>query len=525
MTKKNWSFPRRRESISDADGSPPSRGRHSVASERQTLFFWLFILLHTVFWTLGPWLTRNTLPHDTLESITWGMQWQWGYNKHPFLAAWLTAGISELFHAVEWPVYLLAQLAVAATMIATWQLARKILPAAHAIVAVLALDGVLYYNINSFNFTPDTLQSPLWSLLTLFFYQATKTQQIRYWLLTGMMIALSIMTKYQVAMLLLPMMLFCLVNKQARSGLFSIGPCLAIAVVLLLVSPHLFWLWQHDFITIRYALGAPYGLVQNNSPVFCLFHYLVNCLAYVSGVFLLFWPFYGKRTSHWTMTRFDEQFLFFAGFGPCFLTALFCLLNGDNIPARWSTPYFFLTGILLMAWLRPDVSKQQFKQFAITLVILSSLLWSVRMGTIMSHSNVRSDAYLPNKAIAAKLERIWHQHYATPLSYVGGAHYLVGTTIPYITNRPTAYFSWDPEENPWLDEEDLAKHGGVFVWDVGLNYFWDGYSLKLNTLPKEIKQRFPNLIILGTYTFYRSTPEATPVTIGVALLPPAGILS
>ena len=491
--------------------------------------FWLFILLHTLLWTLGPWLTRSSLPHDTLESITWGMQWQWGYNKHPFLAAWLSAGIRDVLHATEWPVYLLAQLAVSITFIATWRLARKLLLPMHAVIATMALDGVLYYNINSFNITPDSLQSPLWALLALFFYQATKTQLIRYWLATGMMIALCIVTKYQVAILLVPMILFCLTNKQARLSFFHPGLYIAMGSIFLLISPHLLWLWQHDFLTIRYALGAPYDHSKNNSHILCVLLYIIDCMAYTAGAFLVLWPFYrGRKQDVFLQTdkewnKFDKTFLFFLGLGPCILTAVFCFIHGESIPSRWSTPYFFLTGIMMMSWLKPKISSLQLKQFAISILILSGLLWGARMSTIMLHSNAKSDAFLPNKMIATQLAELWRQHYSTPLHYVGGAHYLVGAITPYMTDNPMAYFSWDLKESPWISEQDLRKKGGIFVWDEGENYFWDAFSPKLDKLPEEIKQRFPDLLLLGTYTFYRTTPILKPVLIGVALLPPKTI--
>ena len=481
-------------------------------------FFWLFIVLHTVLWTLGPWMTRASLPHDTLESITWGMQWQWGYNKHPFLAAWLSAGIRQLLNATEWPVYLLAQLAVSTTFIVTWRFARQLLPPVHAMIAALSLEGVLYYNINSFNFTPDSLQAPLWALLTLFFYQATKTQWLRYWLVTGVMTALCIITKYQVIMLLLPMMCFTLFNRQARASIVKPGLYVAIAIMLLLIYPHLVWLEKNDFVTIRYALGAPYDHIQSYSHIACLFYYVTNCVAYVAGFFLLYWPFYRYILPR-RLATFDGQFLLFIGIGPCILTAIFCFVHGEHIPTRWSTPYFFLIGVLMMAWLKPKLSATTLKQFAISLILFSGLLWGVRMSAIAFYSRMNSDAYLPNKAIALKLVELWHERYPTRLQYIAGTHYLIAATMPYMLDKPTPYFSWDLKESSWLNEVDLKQQGGIFVWDEGSNYFWDAFSANQNRLPDEIKQRFPDLIVLGSYTFNRLTPLPSAVTIGVALLP------
>ena len=103
---------------------PDTHYSSSSIYKNPSLYFWLFLMLHTLIWTLGPALIRESLPHDTLEGVTWGLQWQLGYNKHPFLTAWLCAGVTQLFGVVGWPVYLLAQLTVSLTFLAVWQLAK-----------------------------------------------------------------------------------------------------------------------------------------------------------------------------------------------------------------------------------------------------------------------------------------------------------------------------------------------------------------------------------------------------------------
>ncbi len=257
-------------------------------------FFGLFISLHTLLWTVGPALTRLSLPHDTLESITWGLQWQLGYHKHPFLTAWLCAGVSQLFATVGWPVYLLAQLAVTVTFIAVWQLAKRLLPSWHALIATLLIEGVLFYNINSDNLTPDTMQSPLWALLSLFFYQALTTQKIWPWLLTALCAALSVCTKYQVVVLLLPMLFFCCINREARASFSKPGIYLAIFTFILLIGPHLWWLAHHHFISLTYAQqSAAYYTHEKTwfSHVQQPFVFLRNSLCNIIGVFILLWPF------------------------------------------------------------------------------------------------------------------------------------------------------------------------------------------------------------------------------------------
>jgi 4-amino-4-deoxy-L-arabinose transferase-like glycosyltransferase len=473
-------------------------------------------------WTFGPYVARPSLPHDTLEGITWGLQWQWGYNKHPFLTAWLAAGAAKLLGNGDWPIYLLAQSAVAFTFIAVWQLAKKMLPALHALIATLILDGVLFYNINSFNFTSDTLQSPLWALLSLFFYQALVSQKIYYWLLTGLFTALCICTKYQVIVLLLPMLFLCLWNPTARASFIKPGIYCALFLFFLLISPHVVWLYQHDFITFTYARNSATEYTETKT-IFGIVLYpllaLANQIFNISGIFILLWPFYTKDKGPELINSFQWQFLISLGFGPTLLSFLLCMLIGDYFPPRWSTPYFFLIGIMSIAYLKPKLSRKQIMQWTISIVLFSFLLFSVRMASLTFFRRADSDAFFPNKEMALSLSKIWHQHYQVPLSYLAGSNYLVAMLTPYITDHPKPYLSWVENENPWINEAKLRKKGALFIWDEGQNYAWDKDSRENTHLPQSIVQRFPELKILPNAIFYRKS-DNYPIIIGIGLLPP-----
>lgn len=89
----------------------------------------LLCLFQVTLWSLAPNWVRHTLNSDTLEGITWGNLWQWGYDKHPPLAAWITALFSKLSDSSDLPVYFLAQLSIVIVFIAIWRLARNIYPA------------------------------------------------------------------------------------------------------------------------------------------------------------------------------------------------------------------------------------------------------------------------------------------------------------------------------------------------------------------------------------------------------------
>jgi 4-amino-4-deoxy-L-arabinose transferase-like glycosyltransferase len=465
---------------------------------------------------------RETASHDTLEGITWGLQWQLGYNKHPFLTAWLCAGVTQLFGTVGWPIYLLAQLVVSFTFYAVWKLAELILPKQHALIASLLLEGIFFYNLNSFNLTPDSMQSPLWAFLALFFYQALKTQKLGFWFATGLFAALCFCTKYQSVLLFTPMLLLCLINVQARFSFSKPGIYLALLVFFALISPHLIWLYENQFISLSYAFNVPSDYTHHTSWTNHLFfplQFIINNLFAVSGLFVLLWPFYFAKRQPLNLSTFDWQFLFFLGLGPCFLTLVLCMLTGNHFVPRWSTPYYFALGILAMAYLRPALTQQSLKQFGISLILASSLLMLGRTLSLSLLYHPHSDAFLPNAQIAKTLSQIWNQKYQKPMPYLVGSNYLVSNVIPYLADHPKPYLSWNKINNPWINEADLETKGGLFIWDEGFNFAWDRESATHTQLSQDLLQRFPQLMILPKITFYRTSNHEA-LVIGVALLPP-----
>jgi 4-amino-4-deoxy-L-arabinose transferase-like glycosyltransferase len=499
-----------------------SRSNHNRGKETTGIYFWLFVSIHTLLWTVGPYLSRHSIPHDTLESISWGLEWQLGYHKHPFLTAWLCAGVSTLF-GTGWSVYLLAQIAVSTTFFAAWQLAKKLLPAQQALIATLILEGVLFYNINSFNLTPDTLQSPLWALLALFFYQAVSTQKMGYWLLTGLTAALCIVTKYQALLLLLPLLLLCCFNPYSRISFKKPGLYAALALFLLLITPHLLWLYQHDFITLTYAEHASADYTADKTTLNHLSYplrFLANAFIEVAGTVLLLCPFYGRIREPINLNTFQWQFLLTLCLGPLLLSLLLGLITGDYFPPRWLTPYFFPFGILAVVLVKPYCTPTRLHYFSILLILFSLLLFAARICSYTLLPRAQSDAFLPNQEIAQHLEKLWHDQYHQPLAYVAGSNYLVASIVPYMHDKPEPYFSWAKDESPWINEALMKKKGALFIWDQGSNYVWDNDSKNLTSLPTPIQQRYPSLKIIPNLVFYRLSDQK-PISIGVAILPPS----
>src|SRR5471030_3159206 len=100
-----------------------------------------FLALHFAIWTVLPALLYANLPLDLIEALTYGREWQIGYDKLPQLPWWLVEIMYRLF-GVDAAYYALAQLAVSVAFAAVWMTARRLVGAAPALVAILIIDGL-----------------------------------------------------------------------------------------------------------------------------------------------------------------------------------------------------------------------------------------------------------------------------------------------------------------------------------------------------------------------------------------------
>ncbi|MES2217295.1 MAG: glycosyltransferase family 39 protein [Pseudomonadota bacterium] len=483
------------------------------------LWLYLFISVHVIAWTLVPYLTRFTLPMDAMEGTIWGQHFQWGYDKNPFLNGWLTGLALDFADQFEWGVYLFSQLSVAICFWSVWELGKKILSPLHALIAVFLLEGVQYYNLHAIDFDDNTIELSLWALTALCLYNALQKQKLRDWLLTGCFAGLGMMTKYYTAMLLLSITLFLIFNSDARRSFYKPQFYAGLCAFLLVITPHLVWLFFHDFITVNYALeriNSKSALLPhaNYSVSFAWEQFAAFIPAFVLVVLLMLGrrPWLAKpRTS---LSLFNLQFLFFIGVGPYLLTVILSALTGIKLRAGWGEPLLSLWGIILLAWLQPNITTAKFYRFMMLFFSLLAVTVTFYATTLIRAAQPSSGNF-PGKIIAATLTRQWHETQHAPLYYVGGSRWLAGNVAFYSRDKPAVFIDWDKKISPWINENDLQRKGAVFVWDT---------AQKNEPLPEVIRQRFAKLGQLQIMHFsWLRNPNAKPIVIGVAILPPDSI--
>jgi hypothetical protein len=439
--------------------------------ERPTRAFVAFALLHVAIWTALPGLLYRNLPLDLIEALTYGREWQLGYDKLPPLPWWMVEVAHNLV-GVDLAYYLMSQITVLAALTLVFVCARRIVGPAGALASVLIVDGLHYFNFTAAKFNHDVVQLPFWALAGASFHAALKTGRLVHWALLGLALGLALWAKYFVVMLAAPMALFLLVDPRARPALATAGPYLAAAVALAVASPHLVWLVTHDFLPFGYAAARA-------APVRGPLDHLVRPLVFAGGQalwlipsLLIAWPLFrtdGEGPGP-TVDDYDRRIVTLLAFGPAALLIAGSLVSGRGLITMWGYPLWLFLGLWLVSTARTAPTPRRLGRITGTWIAVTALyaVAFVADYAVLPQIDHRYRAALfPGDRLAATVSEGFRAATGRPLAYVIAGMWLGGNVSAYASERPRNVIDGKPARSPWIDLDDLRRCGAVVVWSDG----------------------------------------------------------
>lgn len=433
-----------------------------------------FLLLHVAVWTVLPTLLYPNLPLDLIEAMTYGREWQLGYDKLPPLPWWMVEIVWRLLgqnlHA-DFAYYLMAQIVVAIAFIAVWAVARPMVGAAGALIALFIVDGLHYLNFTAAKFNHDVVQLPLWALAGFAFHHALRTRAIRYWLLLGLCIGAALWAKYFVVMLAAPMALFMVLDRDARAHWRTPGPYLAILVALVVMAPHLVWLVQNDFLPFAYAEARA-------KPSRGFIDHIWHPLQFILGQWFFMIPALGIAAAlYYPRVRemppggdaFDRRIVSLLAFGPAAAVVALAAISGRGTIAMWGYPLWMFLGLWLVLMSRAVLTEQRFaRAFSVWAVVFCGLasVFVVSYAVMPAFDHRYRAVFFPGGELGRELTVRFRALTGKPLAYIVGSMWDGGNAAHYSPERPQPRVLIDgkPARAPWIDLADLHSKGAVIVW-------------------------------------------------------------
>jgi dolichyl-phosphate-mannose-protein mannosyltransferase len=439
--------------------------------------FAAFLALHVVLWTALPALLYPNLPLDLIEALTYGREWQLGYDKLPPLPWWLVEVVYRTV-GVDTAYYALAQIAVVAAFAVVWLTARPLVGAVGALVAVLILDGLHYFHFTAAKFNHDVIQLPLWALAGYAFHAALRRGRLLHWLLLGVAIGLSLWAKYFVVVLAVPLALFLLIDREARPALATPGPFVALAVALAIMAPHLLWLVQSDFLPFAYASARA-------APSRGLIDHLLHPLAFAVGqlAFLLpaliiaavvIWPRPKAQMSEAAAQRaaakadgFDRRIVTLLAFGPAAMTIALSALSGRGTIAMWGYPLWLFLGLWIVLHARAAIEPVRLGRIVgvwAGVFAVFAIAFAASYTVLPAIDHRYRAVFYPGDRLADELARRFRAATGRSLTYVIGTMWDGGNVAHYAPEQPRVLIDGDWRRAPWIDLGDLRSKGAVVVW-------------------------------------------------------------
>lgn len=435
------------------------------------------IAAQIVLWTLAPLLGHRTMPLDVVrEGLAWGVEWQWGYHKHPPLATWLVDAAFQLLGDAG--PYLLSQAAIAATYWFVFLLGRRLMGEAEAAVGTLLLAGIYYFSWPTPEFNHNVAQMPFWAAAAYLFHRAVRKDRLIGWLSLGAVAGAGLLVKYSTAVLLAVMVLYLLGSGTTRRLFLSPRLYAGLAAATLVVLPHLIWLVRNDFAPFRYvearaATGASPLVARIVEPLGFLLtqaadHLPMLVLLAAGGLIgrgALSPPPAGRPV----VAAEDRRFLVTLALGPALLAALAALVGGFGLRDMWGAPMFNLSGLLAVQFLAgrlPHFDRRRFGMAVAALLVLVSVGYGLAaaFGSALTGRPRRID--WPDRAMASALEEVWRARTGCSLRVVAGDSWLAGLVSVRASGRPAVLLDGDPALAPWIKPERLRREGALLVWRV-----------------------------------------------------------
>ncbi len=396
--------------------------------------YYLFLFCHLSLWTLVPTFSNINLPLDTIEALAWGSNLDWGFDKHPPFSAFAVEIFFLIFGSNDWAFYFLSQLFVIVAFIYVWKFSNEILKSKTlALVSLLTLEGIFFYNFTTPEFNVNVSQLPFWAMTVYFFWKSLQTNNKIFWISFGICSALGFLSKYLFVYILFSLFLYLLFNikkykNQINNYFFSL------TISLFILTPHFIWLYENNFSTITYGLRrSSLGnteFIGNliNSIIFIL-NQLIILLPFLIMIFVLL-----KKVKLLKLKNQKIIFLSAVTFLPIILIFFTSFFTGAKIRTMWMTPFYLFFGVFFIEYFKKYIDFKKIKNFFAIFLFLFILSPTLYLCISLIDDTKRTD--YPGREISRLVQNKWNDNFVNEIKIVIGDEWSAGNLSYHLKSRP-----------------------------------------------------------------------------------------
>jgi len=412
---------------------------------------------------------------DNLEQFNWSHSLEWGYYKHPPMPTWLLGSAIHLFGHSRWWAIVLAAACALGTAVLTGSIAKQLLGARAAAAVLLLWSLQLCFSARVQLYNHNTVLV-LFIAATVWCALRTQRGGAGWWIATGACAGAALLSKYQALVPLGGLLLALAWSGRLRTPAQRTGLALAVLVALMMFAPHVTWVANHDFTTLRYASES----FDPEGPE----HRLMVLLSFIANQVRMVFPALAAALICWLLARRQRGsaapvapqapaglplrevriWLFGLIWGPFLALVVLDLAGGVTLRNHWGVQTMqFVT--LWMAW--------RWQRFLVgdlrRLIVVAFVVQCMGLGFYAVQqrdpdailSTRRMDTVYPAQRMADAAMKVWRDTTSCPLRYVAGPSFQAGLVSLY--SGGTAAVFEGATESPWIDPLDMRRLGALYV--------------------------------------------------------------
>ena len=403
-----------------------------------TTVFNILLLSHLIVWTMVPTISNLNLPLDTIEALAWGSNLAWGYSKHPPLSAFMVEFVYNFFGNQDWAYYFLSQIFVLISFIYVWKFSNLIFKnKLYSLCSIFLLEGIYFYNFTTPEFNVNVCQLPFWALTVYYAYKSINYSKLSDLILLGIFMALGFLSKYLFIFLILSIKILFILE-ILKNKTFNLKLLIPGIIFLLILSPHILWLFQNNFVTLNYALSRS-GMEEAEltkhfyNPLIFLFKQLVILIPVIIMLFTII----KLKKINFNLLKRDKYFLVYVNLFPILLVFLTSMIFGAKIRTMWMTPFYLFLGVLILQIFKKNLNKKNLKNFYLAFIVF--FVMSPATYLFVSYSNEYKRTDYPGKEISNLVQRRWDKNFSNKISIVIGDEWYAGNLSYHLSSRPKWY--------------------------------------------------------------------------------------
>jgi 4-amino-4-deoxy-L-arabinose transferase-like glycosyltransferase len=400
----------------------------------------------------------------------WSHHLQGGYYDHPPMIAYMIA-LSNLISESEWGVRLVNVVSMSIAALYLYRLAALLKDEETALTAVSIFASIVLVHAGFTLTTPDSPLILFWTLSLFYGYRALFIGERTDFLLTGLFVGAMMLSKYSAILFVVAVLLFVLLKR--RKLLFGADLWLAVIAASAVVSPLLWWNYQHDWISFAFQLA------HGSSDTFAI--RLDKFFEFFGGQFAVFTPVFAALLFFYLLREkrlySDEKLLYITLSVLVPLLFFFYKSLFKGMELNYAAPAY-IGGTLLVAWL---VRTRGLKKSYLAGIALALFLSVVARIGLLFWLEVVQDRMYGNKEAVALLHK-----YAEPNDAFYADHLTTAALLTYYL--PTHPLSRIPTPTRFSQYD---------MWDEGAP-LKNGLYLSVDPMQRQLEKRFYRVALVDT---------------------------